>query len=222
MTMKLITEQNDTIITETVSTPTGKDYYVQGIFLQANIENRNGRIYPLEILVKEVARYNEVYVSQRRAMSELGHPEGPTINLERVSHLITDLYQEGTNFIGKAKILDTPFGKIAKNFIDEGIKLGTSSRGMGSLKENANGVQVVQADFTIMTAGDLVSDPSAPAAFLQGIREGKEWIWNNGTLVERTCEKIKKQITNKFNEKGVLESFEKYLDALAKSPTSKL
>lgn len=221
--MKLLTEINENIVVEATATSTSKDglkeYFVQGIFLQANLQNRNGRIYPLEILQKEVAKYNQAYVSQRRSLGELGHPDSPSINLDRVSHLITDLYQDGNNFIGKAKILETPFGKIVKNFIDEGIKIGTSSRGMGTLKENGNGVQVVQDDFFLATAGDIVADPSAPSAFLQGIREGKEWVWDNGILVEQECAKINKQLKTgrKFDENAMLEAFTRYMTLLSKS-----
>ena len=218
--MKLLTEVNENIVVESVATATAKDglkeYYIQGVFLQANIQNRNGRIYPIDILEKEVARYNQAYVSQHRALGELGHPDGPTIGLDRVSHLITDLYREGNNFIGKAKILDTPNGRITKNLIDEGVKLGVSSRGMGTLKENGNGTQVVQDDFFLATAADLVADPSAPAAFVQGLREGKEWVWNNGILVEKLCEKINKKLatSRKFDEKAMLEAFSLFMKAL--------
>lgn len=192
--MKLLIEQNNDILIETVGPPVGRQYFLKGVFLQANILNRNSRIYPLHILEKEVARYNEVYTSQRRAMGEMQHPDGPSINLDRVSHLIVDLHQDGNNFIGKAKILDTPLGRIAKTFIDEEIKIGVSSRGMGSLAENSRGAQEVQDDFHLVTAADLVADPSAPSAFVQGIMEGKEWIWNNGILQEQKIAKIKKTI----------------------------
>ena len=175
--MKLICEQNDNIIIEAVSDGAGpgKNYFIQGVFLQANLQNRNGRVYPIEILEREVHRYNSAYVSQHRALGELGHPDGPTINLERTSHLIVDLFKEGNNFIGKAKILDTPHGKIVKNLIDEGVKLGVSSRGMGSLKENSRGVQEVQDDFYLATAADIVADPSAPAAFVHPITLKPSW-----------------------------------------------
>ena len=151
--------------------------------MQANLKNRNGRVYPLEVLKREVDKYNQGYVQEKRAFGELGHPDGPTINLERVSHMITDLKQSGENFIGKAKIMETPYGKIVQNLIDEGAKLGVSSRGMGSLKM-AKGVQQVQNDFFLSTAADIVADPSAPDAFVQGVMEGKEWVWANGIIKE--------------------------------------
>ena len=219
--MRLITEINENVVTEAISPTIGKDglkeYYIQGVFLQANIQNRNGRVYPFDILEKEVARYNQAYISQNRALGELGHPDGPTINMERASHLIKELFREGNNFIGKAKILDTPYGKIVKNLIDEGVKLGVSSRGMGTLKETSGGIQEVQDDFFLATAADIVADPSAPAAFVQGLREGKEWVWDNGILIEKACEKLNKQLARKFDEKAMLEAFDGYLAVLSKS-----
>lgn len=216
--MLLITEQNDNVVIESVSEGAGpgKAYFIQGVFLQANLQNRNGRVYPLDILEREVARYNQAYVSQRRALGELGHPDGPTINIERTSHLIVDLFQEGNNFIGKAKILDTPMGKIVKNMIDEGVKLGVSSRGMGSLKENSRGVQEVQDDFYLATAADIVADPSAPSAFVQGIMEGKEWIWDNGILAEAKVDAIKRTVVKKkFSEKAMLEALDDFMKSLS-------
>ena len=158
-----------------------KNYRIRGVFLQAELKNRNNRIYPMEILEKEVSRYNKEYVKKNRAFGELGHPDGPTVNLERVSHMITKLHPDGKNFIGEAKIMDTPYGKIVKNLINEGAKLGVSSRGMGSL-EPRRGAQVVKDDFYLATAADIVADPSAPNAFVEGIMEGKEWVWQNGAV----------------------------------------
>jgi hypothetical protein len=217
--MKLICEQNDNIIIEAVTDGAGpgKNYFIQGVFLQANLQNRNGRVYPLDILEREVTRYHQAYVSQHRALGELGHPDGPTINLERASHLIVDLFKEGNNFIGKAKILDTPMGKIVKNMIDEGVKLGVSSRGMGSLKENSRGVQEVQDDFYLATAADIVADPSAPSAFVAGIMEGKEWVWNNGLLTEAKVENIKRTVEKqKFSEQAMIEAFDRFMKDLSK------
>ena len=181
--MKLITEVNHDVEYVTEQKNGKNSYFIEGIFLQANLKNRNGRVYPLEVLKREVDKYNQGYVQEKRAFGELGHPDGPTINLERVSHMITDLKQSGENFIGKAKIMETPYGKIVQNLIDEGAKLGVSSRGMGSLKM-AKGVQQVQNDFFLSTAADIVADPSAPDAFVQGVMEGKEWVWANGVIKE--------------------------------------
>jgi hypothetical protein len=215
--MKLFCDLNENIqvLTEEPA-PGQKNYFIEGIFLQGNITNRNKRKYPMETLQKEVSRYNENFVKQKRAFGELGHPEGPTINLERVSHMITDLRREGHNFIGRAKIMDTPYGKIVKNLIDEGAKLGVSSRGMGSLEER-NGVNVVKDDFQLATAADIVADPSAPEAFVRGIMEGKEWIWESGRLVEKDIEQIKKDIkkTNLRNlEEAKINAFNKFLRGL--------
>jgi hypothetical protein len=215
--MKLFCDLNENIqvLTEEPA-PGQKNYFIEGIFLQGNITNRNKRRYPMETLQKEVGRYNDNFVKQKRAFGELGHPEGPTINLERVSHMITDLRQEGSNFIGRAKIMDTPYGKIVKNLIDEGAKLGVSSRGMGSLEEK-NGVNVVKDDFQLATAADIVADPSAPEAFVRGIMEGKEWIWESGRLVEKDIEQIKKDI-KKANfrnlEEAKMTAFNKFLRGL--------
>lgn len=215
--MKLLTEQNDNIIVESIKEGEGKAYYIQGVFLQANLQNRNGRVYPMDILEREVTRYNQAYVSQNRALGELGHPESPQINLDRASHLTVDLFKEGNNFIGKAKVLDTPMGKIVKNLIDEKVKLGVSSRGMGSLKENSRGVQEVQDDFYLATCADIVSDPSAPAAFVRGIMEGKEWVWNNGILAEAKIDTIKKTlVSQKFSEEARLKAFESFLNGLSR------
>ena len=191
--MKLITEQiHDTkVITEGKGSK--RRTFIEGVFLQGAIKNRNGRMYPLQTLSKEVQKYNENYIKKGRAMGELGHPDGPTINLDRVSHLITSLKQEGNNYVGKARILDTPMGRVAKELLDEGIKLGVSSRGLGSIKEE-NGVKVVMDDFILATAADIVADPSAPDAFVNGIMEGKEWVWNNGGISEQRLDSIKSRI----------------------------
>ena len=174
----------------------GKNYKIRGVFMQADIKNRNGRVYPQEILAKEVAKYNKNFIKEKRAFGELGHPDGPTVNLERVSHLITDLHPDGKNFIGEAKIMDTPMGKIVKNLMDEGAKLGVSSRGMGSLDQR-NGANYVRDDFYLATAADIVADPSAPNAFVEGILEGKEWIWDNGIVQEAEVARIKRRLNEK-------------------------
>jgi len=170
-----------------------KSHFIEGVFLQAELENRNGRKYPVKTLAREVAKYDEHHIQKGRALGELGHPDGPTINLERVSHKIQSLQQEGNNFIGRAKILETPMGKIAKNMLDEGVKLGVSSRGMGSLRKEEN-CNIVCDDFMLATAADIVADPSAPDAFVDGIMEGKEWVWSNGVLKEAHVAQIKKEI----------------------------
>ena len=195
-----------------------KNYYIKGVFLQAEQKNRNGRVYPLTTMQKEVDRYSKQYIDTNRAFGELGHPDGPTINLERVSHMVKELKQDGPNFIGKAKIMETPYGKIVKNLIDEGAKLGVSSRGMGSLK-TLGGSQVVQDDFHLATAGDIVADPSAPMAFVEGIMEGREWIWDNGILKETDVQEIKNQIVKEFakktrDETAIVSSFETFLSKL--------
>jgi len=172
-----------------------KNYKIKGIFMQGEIKNRNNRIYPVQVIKEEVDKYKKNYIDKNRAYGELGHPNGPTINLERVSHMITDLYQDGNNFVGEAKIMDTPYGKIVKNLMDEGAQIGVSSRGMGSLKENGNGTQVVQKDYHLATAADIVADPSAPDAFVEGIMEGKEWIWENGVLREAQISEYKDTIS---------------------------
>jgi len=170
-----------------------KNYSIKGVFLQSDIKNRNGRVYPSNVLMKEVKRYNAEFINKNRAFGELGHPEGPVVNLERVSHMIKKLYPEGKNFIGEAKIMDTPYGKIVKSLIDEGAKLGVSSRGMGSLVQK-NGQNMVGEDFYLATAADIVADPSAPDAFVEGIMETKEWVWNNGILVEQDVEAWKQEL----------------------------
>lgn len=179
--MKLICEVNEDIqyVTEAADEEGGaKKYFIEGIFMQGDIKNRNGRMYPAGVIAKEAARYNKNFVEKNRAFGELGHPDGPTINLDRVSHMITDLRQEGSNFVGKAKVMDTPMGKVVKNLMDEGATLGVSSRGMGSLKPNKQGIMEVQNDFMLATAGDIVADPSAPDAFVRGIMEGVDWIYD--------------------------------------------
>ena len=194
--MKLICEVNEQdveYITEAKENGQ-KDYKIKGVFMQGEIKNRNGRVYPMQVLDEQVKKYTDNYVNQNRAYGELGHPSGPTINLERVSHMITDLTKDGTNYIGEAKIMDTPYGKIVKNLMDEGAKLGVSSRGMGSLKQNGNS-QVVQKDYHLATAADIVADPSAPDAFVEGIMEGKEWVWDNGVLREAQVNEYKEEIT---------------------------
>ena len=194
--MKLICEVNEQDVQYiTEANENGqKDYKIKGVFMQGEIKNRNGRVYPMQVLDEQVKKYTDNYVNQNRAYGELGHPSGPTINLERVSHMITDLTKDGTNYIGEAKIMDTPYGKIVKNLMDEGAKLGVSSRGMGSLKQNGNS-QVVQKDYHLATAADIVADPSAPDAFVEGIMEGKEWIWDNGVLREAQVNEYKEEIT---------------------------
>ena len=190
--MKLITETIEDIEVLTEATANGgRSYKIKGVFMQADIKNRNGRVYPVETLAKEVARYTKEFINKKRAFGELGHPDGPTVNLERVSHMITSLTSEGKNFIGEAKIMDTPYGKIVKNLIDEGAQLGVSSRGMGSI---SNGT--VGRDFYLATAADIVADPSAPDAFVEGIMEGKEWVWDNGVLKSMEIEQYKKEIEN--------------------------
>ena len=191
--MKLITETIENIEVLTEERNGKKDYKIKGIFMQAYIKNRNGRIYPVGTLAKEVKRYNEQFINKKRAFGELGHPDGPTVNLERVSHMITSLKPEGKNFIGEAKIMDTPYGKIVKNLIDEGAQLGVSSRGKGSLQSGSQG-NVVGKDFYLATAADIVADPSAPDAFVEGIMEGKEWVWDNGVLKSMEVEKYKEEI----------------------------
>ena len=191
--MKLITETIENIEVLTEEKNGKKDYKIKGIFMQADIKNRNGRIYPVGTLAKEVKRYNEQFIAKKRAFGELGHPDGPTVNLERVSHMITSLKPEGKNFVGEAKIMDTPYGKIVKNLIDEGAQLGVSSRGMGSLQSGSQG-NVVGKDFYLATAADIVADPSAPDAFVEGIMEGKEWVWDNGVLKSMEVEKYKEEI----------------------------
>ena len=200
-TVKLFSEavENVEFITEAKESG-GKNYKIRGVFMQADVKNRNGRVYPMEILEKEVTKYNKNFIKENRAFGELGHPEGPTVNLERVSHMITELHPDGKNFIGEAKIMDTPMGKIVKNLMDEGAKLGVSSRGMGSL-DSKNGANYVRDDFYLATAADIVADPSAPNAFVEGIMEGKEWVWNNGSLVEAHVADLKKKFDVKQRQK---------------------
>jgi len=203
--MKLITEEitNVKIITE--GKGSGKKLYIEGVFLQGNIKNRNGRMYPMETLAKEVNRYNESFVNKGRALGELGHPDGPTVNLDRVSHKITSLTQEGNNFKGKAQILNTPMGKIASSLLGEGVMLGVSSRGVGSLKTTSEGHKVVGEDFMLATAADIVADPSAPDAFVSGIMEGKEWIWDGGKLREQLAETTQRRINTLVDQKRLEE-----------------
>ena len=216
--MKLICEVNEQdvqYITE-ANEHGQKDYKIKGVFMQGEIKNRTGRVYPMQVLDEQVKKYNENYVKQNRAYGELGHPSGPTINLERVSHMITDLNKEGNNYIGEAKIMDTPYGKIVKNLMDEGAKLGVSSRGMGSLKQNGNS-QVVQKDYHLATAADIVADPSAPDAFVEGIMEGKEWVWDNGVLREAQVNEYREEIkkTSKADLEGAkLKIFTDFLSKL--------
>ena len=204
--MKLISEHIEEIeyLTE-AKEGGGKNYKIRGTFLQGDVKNRNGRIYPMDILEKEVGRYNKNFIQKKRAFGELGHPDGPTVNLERVSHMITDLYPDGKNFVGEAKVMDTPYGKIVKNLIDEGAQLGVSSRGMGSL-EPKNGAQVVRKDFYLATAADIVADPSAPNAFVEGIMEGKEWVWDNGIVKEVEIAKYKRALDQKTKDLGAKQA----------------
>jgi|TARA_R110001583_G_scaffold2722_3_gene18988 hypothetical protein len=200
--MKLISEHVDSIEYLVEKTDDGpKNYRIKGVFMQAEMKNRNGRMYPMSVLEKEVGRYNKEYVNQNRAFGELGHPDGPTVNLERVSHMITSLHPDGKNFIGEAKVMDTPYGKIVKNLIDEGAKLGVSSRGMGSLEPKRD-MQIVKDDFYLATAADIVADPSAPNAFVEGIMEGKEWIWDNGIIKEMDIESYKRQLKMKYAKRS--------------------
>ena len=220
--MKLIAETNfDNVnvnITEAADGK-GKNYFIEGIFMQGGIKNRNGRMYPMETLDKEVNRYNDTFIKQNRAYGELGHPEGPTINLERVSHMMKDLHREGNNYVGKAKIMDTPYGKIVKSLIDEGANLGVSSRGMGSLRLNSDGINEVQGDFQLATAGDIVANPSAPNAFVNGVMEGVEWVydaatnsWQSQAVIEEVVRTGNESI-KKLNENSV-KLFEKFLNTL--------
>ena len=216
--MKLISEHVDNIEYMVEADDSGKkNYRIRGVFMQSEIKNRNGRMYPEQVLAKEVKRYNKEYVNQKRAFGELGHPDGPTVNLERVSHMITELVEDGANFVGRAKIMDTPYGKIVKNLIDEGAKLGVSSRGMGSLKPVQDGLQEVQGDFYLATAADIVADPSAPDAFVSGIMEGKEWVWDNGLLKEKEIVEYQKKVeraTEISRNKIRIEAFENFITKL--------
>jgi len=216
--MKLITEEvtNVKIITE--GKGVNKKLYIEGVFLQGEIKNRNGRMYPITTLAREVSRYNENFVAKGRALGELGHPDGPTVNLDRVSHKITCLVQEGNNFVGKAQILNTPMGKIASSLLDEGVMLGVSSRGVGSLQTTSEGHKVVGEDFMLATAADIVADPSAPDAFVSGIMEGKEWVWEGGILREQLASKTQKRINTlvdqrRFDEQK-LNLFQEFLSNL--------
>ena len=202
--MKLITEEVARVKFIVEGKGSQKKMFIEGVFLQGEIKNRNGRMYPINTLAKEVNRYNESFVKKGRALGELGHPEGPTVNLDRVSHKITSLVQEGNNFRGKAQLLSTPMGKIAQNLIGEGVTLGVSSRGVGSLKEDLHGCKVVGEDFMLATAADIVADPSAPDAFVSVIMEGKEWVWEGGILREQLAEKTEKRI-NTLVDQGKLE-----------------
>lgn len=195
-----------------------KNLFIEGVFMQSNVKNRNGRSYPRETMEREVARYNKELVEKKRAYGELGHPSGPTINLERVSHMITELKMDGDNVMGKAKIMDTPYGNIVKNLINEGASLGVSSRGMGSLKQTKEGVMEVQKDFYLATAADIVADPSAPDAFVQGIMEGVEWVWDNGILKAQKIEEMKQEVERAVSSRELqtkkIEIFEKFLNSL--------
>ena len=217
-TVKLISEAVEEVeyITEEKENG-GKNYKIRGIFMQADIKNRNGRVYPMEVLDEEVKKYNKNFIQQNRAFGELGHPDGPTVNLERVSHMIEELHEMDQNFMGRAKILDTPYGKIVKNLIDEGARLGVSSRGMGSLKPGKDGIQEVQGDFYLATAADIVADPSAPDAFVHGIMEGKEWVWENGLLKESEIQEIKNKVeksSRKGREQTLVKAFEEFITKL--------
>jgi len=203
--MKLITEEVSQVEFITEGKGANKKLYIEGVFLQGNIKNRNGRMYPVETLAREVNRYSEAFVNKGRALGELGHPDGPTVNLDRVSHKITSLVQEGNNFRGKAQLLNTPMGKIASSLIDEGVTLGVSSRGVGSLREDHTGAKVVGEDFMLATAADIVADPSAPDAFVSGIMEGKEWIWEGGALREQVASHTRRRINTLVSQKRLEE-----------------
>jgi hypothetical protein len=216
--MKLITEVMDEQCIEFITEENNgeKNHYIKGVFMQAEQKNRNGRVYPKKVLDEQVRKYVNSYVEQNRAFGELGHPDGPVVNLERVSHMIKELREDGNNWVGKAKIMDTPYGKIVKNLIDEGAKLGVSSRGMGSLK-NVRGTNIVQDDFYLATAADIVADPSAPEAFVEGVMEGKEWVWNNGIIKEQEIENIRNELTKakrKQLEESKLRLFKSFLSKL--------
>ena len=214
--MKLISEEVQSAEYLVEENNGKKEYKIRGVFLQSNIKNRNGRVYPREILVREVNRYNKEFVNKNRAFGELGHPDGPTVNLERVSHMVKSLKEDGDNFIGEAKIMDTPYGKIVKGLIDEGAQLGVSSRGMGSII-NRNGINFVKDDFYLATAADIVADPSAPDAFVEGIMESREWVWDNGVLKQVDIESWKQQIQEARRtvlEEKKLEVFKSFLTKL--------
>jgi hypothetical protein len=203
--MKLITEEIEKVELIVEEKNGKKHMFIEGIFLQANKPNRNKRLYEMNILEKEVKRYNENFVQKGRALGELGHPDGPTVNLDRVSHKITTLERKGDNFVGKAKILETPMGKIASNLLSEGVSLGVSSRGVGSLRPTSEGYSVVGEDFMLATAADIVADPSAPDAFVQGVMEGKEWVWDGGILREQLAEKTYRRINTLVDQKTLDE-----------------
>jgi hypothetical protein len=214
--MKLITEQIEDVKILTEEKDGKKLLYIEGVFLQSELKNRNGRVYPFEVLNREVERYTEEYVKPKRALGELGHPDGPTINLDRVSHRIVSLHAEGHNFIGKAQILDTPMGNIAKSLLGEGVQLGVSSRGMGSIDKRED-ISIVRDDFFLTTAADIVADPSAPDAFVNGIMEGKEWVWDNGILKEAKVDKYRRymdEATRQNMEERTLKVFEDFLRKL--------
>ena len=214
--MKLITEQIEDVQVITEGTGADKKLYIEGVFLQSELKNRNGRVYPFQVLEREVGRYNEEYVKTKRALGELGHPDGPTVNLDRVSHRITELRAEGNNFMGKAQILDTPMGKIAKSLLGEGVQLGVSSRGLGSIDKRED-TSYVMDDFMLATAADIVADPSAPDAFVNGIMEGKEWVWDNGILKESQVAKYQRYMsesTRQNLEERTLEVFKNFLAGL--------
>ena len=203
--MKLIREEIESVEFLVENRNGKKSMYIEGVFLQGNIKNRNGRMYPMETLRKEVGRYNENHVQSGRALGELGHPDTPTVNLDRVSHKIVSLKESGSNFVGKAKILGTPMGKIASSLVEEGVKLGVSSRGIGSLRPTKEGVNVVGDDFMLATAADIVADPSAPDAFVEGIMEGKDWVWDGGILREKFATKTYKTINTVVDQKALDE-----------------
>ena len=216
--MKLIREEIESVDFIIEEKNGKKSMFIEGIFLQGDLKNRNGRMYPMETLRREVARYNENHVMSGRALGELGHPDGPTVNLDRVSHKIVSLKENGSNFIGKAKILSTPMGKIAESLINEGVKLGVSSRGIGSLRQTREGVNIVGDDFMLSTAADIVADPSAPDAFVEGIMEGKEWVWDGGVLRESFAKKTYKQINTLVTQRQLdekkLDLFNNFLNNL--------
>ena len=216
--MKLIREEIEKVEVITESRNGKKSLYIKGPFLQAECVNRNGRMYPMGIMEREVKRYTESYVNKGRALGELGHPDGPTVNLDRVSHKITELYRSGNNFVGKAQILSTPMGKIAESLLKDGVTLGVSSRGIGSLKENDKGYKEVGEDFMLATAADIVADPSAPDAFVQGIMEGKEWVWEGSILRERKAQEIKNQVEELSRQRALdehkLNLFHDFLSSL--------
>ena len=216
--MKLIREEIETVEFLVEQKNGKKSMYIEGVFLQGNIKNRNGRMYPMETLRREVGRYNENRIAPGRALGELGHPDGPTVNLDRVSHKIVSLKESGSNFIGKAKILNTPMGKIAASLVEEGVKLGVSSRGIGSLKPTREGYNVVGDDFMLATAADIVADPSAPDAFVEGIMEGKDWVWDGGILREKFAERTYKEINTLVDQKQLdekkLDLFSNFLNSI--------